>query len=131
MVLTGATHRVQRIAANEVLLVSELEFEASAGPAASWKVPISGAHDIAAELDGRAVPLFIEAGGQQATMTIPGPGMFNLRVRRSITAPAQGPATTLVFPVNPSPSARLILERPAGSLLSRPGTQVSVKCAAS
>ena len=47
------------------------------------EISIARAHDITAVLDGREVPVFIEAGGQQAAITIPGAGSFKLQVRRT------------------------------------------------
>jgi len=112
LLLTGAVHHVARSGDQEVSLVSDLEIRSTTGAAATWKVPIAGAHDISAALDGREVPVFIEAGGQQATVTIPGAGRFKLQVRRAATVAKEILAESLGFPVNPTPSARLILDQP-------------------
>ncbi|MBV8126359.1 MAG: hypothetical protein JO114_01695 [Planctomycetaceae bacterium] len=111
LILTGAVHHVAWSGDQEVSLVSDLELRSTAGVASTWKVPIAGAHDITAALDGREVPVFIEAGGQQAAITIPGAGSFQLQVRRTATVAGDRLAESLDFPVNPMPSARLILDR--------------------
>jgi len=113
LLLTGAVHHVAWSGDQEVSLVSDLELRSTAGAAATWKVPIAGAYDITATLDGREVPVFIEAGGQQAAITIPGAGSFKLQVRRAATVATDRLAELLDFPVNPMPSARLILDRPS------------------
>ena len=113
LILTGAVHHVAWSGDQEVSLVSDLELRSTAGAASTWKVPIARAHDITAALDGREVPVFIEAGGQQAAITIPGAGSFMLQVRRTATVAGDRLAESLDFPVNPMPSARLILDRPS------------------
>ncbi|MGA9922826.1 MAG: hypothetical protein WBQ29_05435 [Isosphaeraceae bacterium] len=113
LILTGAVHHVAWSGDQEVSLVSDLELRSTAGAASTWKVPIARAHDITAALDGREVPVFIEAGGQQAAITIPGAGSFKLQVRRTATVAGDRLAESLDFPVNPMPSARLILDRPS------------------
>src|SRR5271166_2324965 len=111
LLLTGAVHHVAWSGDQEVSLVSDLELRSTADEATTWKVPIARAHDITAALDGREVPVFIEAGGQQAAITIPGAGSFQLQVRRTATVAGDRLAESLDFPVNPMPSARLILDR--------------------
>ena len=111
--LTGAVHHVFWSGDREISLVSDLEIRSTAGVASTWRVPITGAHDITAALDGREVPMFIEAGGQQAAITIPGAGSFKLQVRRTATVATEGLEESLDFPVNPMPSARLIMDRPS------------------
>ena len=96
----------------EVVLSSELSIRATAPGSATWRVPVGGAREISATLDGRPVPVFMEAGGRQAAIPIqgsrhvPAPGPEDRDPRRD------GPVDTLEFPVNPLPSARLIVDGP-------------------
>jgi len=111
LLLTGAAHHVAWSGDQEVSLVSDLELRSTATGAATWRVPIAGAHDISATLDDRAVPVFIEADGQQAAISIPGAGSYKLQVRRTARVVADRQLESLDFPVNPMPSARLIVDR--------------------
>ena len=111
LVLTGASHRVAWSGDQDVSLVSDLELRSTVGAASTWRVPISGAHDITATLDGRDVPVFIEAGGQQVAVAIPGAGTYKLQVRRTATVTTDRLARSLDFPVNSMPSARVILDQ--------------------
>ena len=119
LILTGAVHRVARSGDREISLVSELELRSTSAAPATWKVPITGAYDITADLDGRKVPVLIEAGGEQAAISIPGAGSFKLQVRRTAQrVVADRHEESLEFPVNPMPAARLMMDRQ--SRLSRP-----------
>ncbi len=111
LVLTGAVHHIAFSTEQGASLVSDLELTSTIHEASTWKVPIAGAHDISATVDGREVPVFIEAGGQQAGIPIPGAGSFKLQVRRTAIVKSERQATSLEFPVNLMPSARLTLER--------------------
>jgi hypothetical protein len=110
VVLVGASHHLSWSGQREVLLESELELRASGE--ATWKLPVGGAREISAVLDGRAVPVFIEAGGQQAVIAVPAAGSFKLLARRILDVTGDEPAVTLDFRVNPHPEARLVVDRP-------------------
>ena len=109
--LTRAVHHLAWSGDHQVSLVSDLDLRSTAVAASSWRVPITGAHDIAASLDGSDVPVFIETGGQQAAITIPGAGSFKLQVRRTAAVTQERGEESLDFPVNSMPSARLIMDR--------------------
>ena len=85
LILTDATHHVTRADDREVVLSSELSIRATAPGSATWRVPVGGAREISATLEGRPVPVFMEAGGQQAAIPIQGSGTFRLQVRRTAT----------------------------------------------
>jgi hypothetical protein len=110
VVLVGASHHLSWSGQREALLESELELRATGE--ATWKLPVGGAREISAVLDGRVVPVFIEAGGQQATIALPAAGSFKLLARRTVDATGDEPGVTLDFPVNPHPGARLVVDRP-------------------
>ncbi len=115
LALTGAAHHVVWSGDRDVSLVSDLTVRSTVGVASIWRVPISGAHDISAALDGRDVPVFIEPGGQLAGIAIPGPGNFTIKLRRTTTLKTSGMAKSLDFAVNPMPSARLAIDPSSSS----------------
>ncbi len=110
IVLVGASHHLSWSGQREVLVESELELRATGE--ATWKLPVGGAREISAVLDGRAVPVFIEAGGQQAAIALPAAGSFKLLARRTLDVTGDEPTVALDFPVNPHPGARLVVDRP-------------------
>ncbi|MBV8488461.1 MAG: hypothetical protein JO161_09295, partial [Planctomycetaceae bacterium] len=110
VVLVGASHRLSWSGQREVLLESELELRATGE--VTWKLPVGGAREISAALDGQTVPVFIEAGGKQAVIALPAAGSFKLLARRTLDVTGHEPAVTLDFPVNPHPAARLIVDQP-------------------
>ena len=112
--LTGAIHHVAWSGDQEVSLVSDLELRSTAGVASTWRVPINGAHDITATLDGPRGP-GVHRGRRTAG------GNHYSGSRHTSGSRFGGPcqwqrhhrAESLDFPVNPMPSARLILDRPS------------------
>ena len=119
LILTDAVHHVTRSGDGDVVLSSELAIRTTATGAGTWKVPVGGAREISASLEGHPVPVFMEAGGEQAAIPIQGAGTFRLQVRRTATLIKEGLADFLSFPVNPLPSARLIVDGPASSAAPR------------
>jgi hypothetical protein len=114
-ILIGATHHVSWSGDQDVVVQSELVLR-NPGPApAMWKVPVGGARDISATLDGHAATVFIEAGGTLAAVPLQSAGDFKLRLRRTATLFKDGPLDSLVLPVNPMPSARLIIDKSSRS----------------
>ena len=72
MTLRDATHRLFWSVENEALIESSLTlFKTSSGKAA-WHVPVGRARDISASIDGNEVPIFVEAGGQEAAIPVRG-----------------------------------------------------------
>jgi hypothetical protein len=112
ILLTAAAHRITWSGDHEAILQSDLELHALGTTATVWRVPITGIHEISATLGGRPAPVVIEQGGQQAAIPIPGPGRFRIRFRGSKTAIKDGTSESVDFPINPMPSASLIVDRP-------------------
>jgi hypothetical protein len=112
ILLTAATHRIFWPGDHEAVLQSDLELRALGTTATVWRVPIKGIHEISATLDGRPAPVMIEEEGQQASIPIPGPGRFRIHFRGSKTAINDGTSESIDFPVNPMPTARLVVDRP-------------------
>ena len=119
LVLTGATHHVTRTGDRDAVLSSELSIRATTPGSATWRLPVAGARDITATLEGSPVPVFIEGDGKQASIPIQGPGTVRVLVRRTATVSRDGTVESLDFPVNPLPSARLIVEGAKGSSTPR------------
>ena len=109
---TAAAHHISWSGDHEVVLDSDLELRAPGPTATVWRVPIAGIHEISATLNGRPAPVVIEEAGQQAAIPIPGPGRFRLQVRGSKTAIKDGTSESVEFPINPMPSASLVVDRP-------------------
>src|SRR5262249_22305508 len=82
IILIGATHHVTWSGEQEVVVLSELTLRNPGSAPATWNVPVGEAREISATLDGHATAVFIEAGGQQAVVPIPGAGTFKLQIRR-------------------------------------------------
>ena len=69
-----------------------------------WKLPVAGAREISATLDGSPVPVFIEGGGKQASIPIAGPRhRCELLVRRTAAARQGRPGGIARFPGQSSP----------------------------
>jgi hypothetical protein len=96
-------------------LESDLLLRVTGGEPASWRVPVAGAREITATLDGRPVPIFVEAEGREAVLALPGPGSFRIQLRRTASVARGGSEESLDFAVNALPSARLIVQPPPRS----------------
>jgi hypothetical protein len=110
IVLTDAKHRLSWSGQSDVVLESDLTLLKTSREPATWSVPVGGARDISATLNEKAVPVFIEAEGGQAAVSIQGTGTFELRFRRTSNTTKDGAIEALKFPVNPMPSARLTVD---------------------
>ena len=117
--LVEASHRVAWSDEHQVTLISDLVVQSRGEGQTVWRVPIARAREISATIDGHEVPVFIEEGGREAAVTIPGTGRFKIQIRRTVSATALEQTHSLEFPVNPNPSARLVLEPPADARLIR------------
>jgi hypothetical protein len=115
VILSEAIHRINWIDDRNVALESDLVLRASGQGAGSWSVPLADAREITATLGGRPVPVIIEAEGRRATIVLPGPGSFALRLRRTAAVSRDGPAEVIGFPVNVMPAARLEMHSPPRS----------------
>ncbi|WP_165227420.1 hypothetical protein [Aquisphaera insulae] len=121
LVLVDATHRVSWQGAREVSIASELVILKRDGAPGRWSIPIAGCRDIGATIDGKPVPVFIEAGGTRAEVDVTGAGRHDLTIRRSASLSPTGGAEGVDIPVNPHPSARVVVGRPlAGGTLRLP-----------
>jgi hypothetical protein len=106
-------HRVLRRNAGNIVVESELELVAVGDGPFSWEMPVSGARDIVATLNGKEQVVSIKPGGERANIALPGAGSFLLRVRRTASAKVEGGLETLNLGVNAMPSARVIIARSA------------------
>ena len=77
---------------------------------ATWRIPVGDAKEISATLDGRPVPVFIEAPAQQAAVQVPAAGNYEFLLRRTVDVTRDSQADTVAFPVNPMPSAGIVIE---------------------
>ena len=115
LILTDATHHITRVGDRDVILSSELAIRVTVAGSATWRVPVSGAREISATVEGRPVPVWVEGGGRLAAIPVEGPGTVRLAIRRTATLARDGSVDSLEFPVNPLPSARLIVGGPPNS----------------
>ena len=109
--VSGVHHIGQRIG-RTVVAQTELEIVASGKPPFIWRVPVSGAREIEARLDGKVVPLAIAPGGKLGEVSIPQAGSHTLLIRRSFATRNDAGSDSLDFPVNAVASARLVVDRP-------------------
>lgn len=112
LLLIAATHRVSWIGDREALVWSELVLRNPTRSIGTWNIPVSGAKEISATLDGRPAPVFVDGSGRRAAIQIPGEGDHEVRLRRTVNLISDGERDTVDFPVNPMPSARLVVAAP-------------------
>ncbi|QEH37894.1 hypothetical protein OJF2_64860 [Aquisphaera giovannonii] len=112
LVLLEALHRVSWRGEDDLDVASDLTLLKSDGPAGRWIIPVDGSREIRATLDGQAVPVFIEPGGAKAGVSIDGAGRHELKVRRIVALRPGDASGGTEVPVNPHPSARLVVEKP-------------------
>jgi hypothetical protein len=115
LILIGATHHVSWSGEQDVVVESDLTLRNPTPAPATWNVPVGGAREISASLFGHAAAVFIEAGGTQAGVPIPAAGDFKLRLRRTVTLSRDGALDSVTLPLNPMPSARLVIDRSSKS----------------
>jgi hypothetical protein len=108
----SAVHHIRRRIGRTIVVDTELEIVASGKMPHAWRVPVSGARDIEARLDGKEVPVAIAPGGERGEITIPATGSHALLIRRSYTTRNDAGFDSLVFPVNALASARVVVDRP-------------------
>ena len=116
----SAMHHVRRRAGREVLVETALVLAALGQAPLTWRLPVSGARDIEARLDGEKTPLSIEPGGQVGEVAIPRAGNHVLTVRRSYATKSEAGIEVLNIPVNAFASARVVVDAP------EPGTGAPV-----
>ncbi len=109
----SAVHQLGRKTGRRVVVVSELAIVASGEGPFTWHVPVSGAREIAATLDGSDAPLSIAVGGELGEIMIPRGGSHLLSIRRLFATRTEAGFESLSFPVNALSSARVIVESPA------------------
>jgi hypothetical protein len=102
-----ATHEVRWNGEQEALIQSQYALWAVGPDPHSWSIPVGGARDLTASLDGQNVPILVEPGGQRASVTVAGQGRHVLRVARAVSATKSDVGATLLLPINPTASARL------------------------
>ena len=109
----SALHRVERVSAQAIDVESRFELVADGRAPFSWEVPVSFARDITATLDGKSCPIAIQPGGIRAQVVIPDAGKHALAIRRSAATVAdETGAESLSLPINPMPTARVVVEPP-------------------
>lgn len=102
-------HRAARLGPRSCLVETELEIDAPGPAPAGWEFPTGSARDITASLDGKPVPVLIHQGGERASVLIP-PGIGRrLVIKRTAATRSQGDDQMLDLPVNPLPTARLVV----------------------
>ncbi len=125
----SAVHRITRLGAQDIVVESRIELTAHGQGPFSWEVPVSLAREIEATLDGESCPLAVVPGGNQARVMIPKAGSHVLSLRRRAAATVDETGSEeLSLPINPLPTARVILdpprdEVPQGDLASRGRTE--------
>jgi hypothetical protein len=73
---------------------------------ANWSIPIAGARDLSASVDGSESVVHVDAGGQTATLFVNGPGRHEAIVRRTIPLDRGELVQSISIPVNAVPTAR-------------------------
>ena len=74
---------------SRVVVETELGVVASGRSPWVWRLPVSGARDIEATLDGQKAPISILPGGQVGELAIPSAGRHVLAVRRSFATESE------------------------------------------
>ena len=110
----SAVHHIGRRIGRSVVVQTELEIIARGHPPFTWQVPVSGAREIEARLDGKTVSLAIGPGGKTGDVTLTAAGRHVLVVRRSFATRNEAGVDALDFPVNALSSARIVVAPPAG-----------------
>jgi hypothetical protein len=108
----SALHHVRRKNGRTVAIDTEFAIVAAGQAPFTWRVPVSGARDIEAWLDGKQAPLAIAPGGKLGEIMIPAAGSHALLLRRSYTTRSDAGFESLDFPVNALASARVVVNRP-------------------
>ena len=125
----SAVHHIRRKTGREVVVETELALVASGQSPWVWRLPVSGAREIEATLDGRKTALSIAPGGQVGVVAIPGSGDHILAVRRSFATNSEAGFEVLSFAVNPIARAHVLVDAQAPGeaapvLAATGGTQV-------
>lgn len=103
---SGVVHRVSAVDGVQVEVESRWDLEVDGPGATTWTMPIGGARDLVAEIDGVPAPVRIVGGGQAAEVAVSGPGRRQLAFRRALTTDRDGPRRSIWLPINPMPSAK-------------------------
>jgi hypothetical protein len=125
----GAQHRVTPKSAIDVVVDSEIELMANGHAPFVWYFPVSFAHDIQVSLDGKRIPIEIEAGASRGSVSFAEAGPHRLRIRRSAAPIDEDGWGVISLPVNAMPFARVVVEpgvdgRQDGELVARGKTEV-------
>jgi hypothetical protein len=109
----SALHHIGRRSGRTVVVETELEIVARGQPPFTWRVPVSGAREIEARLDGKDVSLAIAPGGKMGEIMLPTAGSHALLIRRSFLTRNEAGVDSLDFPVNALSSARIVAAPPS------------------
>jgi hypothetical protein len=104
-----ALHRISWATDRELLVESEFELLREGEGQADWTFPVENAREIAATLDGAAVPVLVHPGGKRGSITVPGAGRKRLKVRRTVLPRRDPSGLTIDLPVNAVASARVVV----------------------
>lgn len=110
--LIGATdaHHVVTITGGktaEAVLESRLVLWIAGDGDARWAIPVAGARDMSATVDGSEAVVHVEPGGQSASIFLSGAGRHDAVVRRTIALDRGDAWESLSIAVNAIPTARL------------------------
>jgi len=133
LLATAVTHRVTWDGGANPVVESTLTLNAGGGGngPARWSFPVAGSLALRASVDGVDTPIAVDPGGLTASVPVSiGNGEMNgagrrLVLRRSVQPDrVGGVGEALSLPVNPAPTARLVVDRhPAGLRLEGSGAR--------
>jgi len=115
LVARSALHRVRPRGEGEAVVESRYELSGGGPGPAEWRLPVGGARDLAASLDGKDVPVLVRPGGEVAAVRVPGAADCVLEFRRVVDRRRAGQAAGFVLPINAVATARVAVEPAAGS----------------
>lgn len=97
----SAKHHVRLTDASAFSVESRLELWREGDAPAEWSFGVGSALDLTAELDGRSIPVFVEPGGQLASIDVVGEsGRHTLVIRRRVARRPFVTGESLDLPIN-------------------------------
>ncbi len=106
----ASSHRLSPRGPHEVEVNTELELDATGSGPFVWHFPVAEARDIVAIVDDVTVPIAIEAGGIRGSIAIATAGKHQVRITRGVRARIDAGRESLIVPVNPVPTARIVVD---------------------
>lgn len=102
---TDALHRVETVSDRSVRISSVFSLVVHGDDPAEWRIPMAGAWEIRATLDGQFYPIRLEDEGRIGLVIIRGSGNHRLRVDRVMGPDVSHRGSKLIVPINPIPRA--------------------------